>query len=67
MFIFLMFGTPWVSVIELHFGWRNWFGKYSLVLWNLAPLCLLWTLWKKKNHCTFEGVEASVTQLNRLS
>uniref|UniRef100_A0A2N9FXH9 Proteasome component Ecm29 N-terminal domain-containing protein n=1 Tax=Fagus sylvatica TaxID=28930 RepID=A0A2N9FXH9_FAGSY len=31
-------------VIVLLAGWRNWFGKCSSAVWNLAPLCLMWVL-----------------------
>jgi hypothetical protein len=51
------------KVFDLLFGWRNWFGKYSLDIWNLVTLCLMWTLWRECNHCMFEDTESSKTQL----
>ena len=32
-------------------------------VWNLAPLCLIWILWRDQNFCTFEDVEVSESQL----
>ena len=43
-FVFRSFRVSWVlprTVIELLFGWRNWLGKYSFDIWNLASSCLL--------------------------
>ena len=33
-------------VMDLLFGWRNWFDKHSSDVWNLVPLCLMWTIWR---------------------
>ena len=38
------------KVIDLLFGWRNWVGKHSLDIWNLVPLCLMWTIWHEWNR-----------------
>ena len=46
-----MIGVQWViwrSVVDLLLGWRNWFGKYSSLVWNLIPLCVV----------SLEGVES---------
>ena len=51
------------SVIDLLFGWSNWIGKHSLDTWNLVPLCVMQTLWKKGNCRTFDNSESLVTQL----
>jgi hypothetical protein len=32
---------------------------------HLVALCLMWTLWKERNNCTFEDVEVSVVQMKR--
>ena len=32
-------------------------------MWNLAPLCRIWTLWREWNYHTFEDVEVSEMQL----
>ena len=36
------------------FGWKNWFGKHSSDIWNIAPLCLMWILWNEQNSRTFD-------------
>jgi hypothetical protein len=32
-------------------------------VWNLAPLCWIWILWRERNYHTFEDVEVSEMQL----
>ena len=42
-----LLGFQWVllkKVIDLLFGWSYWIGKHLLDIWNLVPLCLMWTL-----------------------
>ena len=51
------------KVIDLLFGWYNWFGKHSSGVWNLVPLCLMWTLWQERNRRIFEGLEKSTSQI----
>ncbi len=46
-FVFQLFGVEWVmprGVLDLLAGWRNWFGKHSSDVWNLAPLCVMWSV-----------------------
>ena len=65
-FIFQSFGIHWVlarRVIDLLFGWRNWFGKHDSGVWNLVPLCSIWTLWMERNSCIFEDKPSSTDQL----
>ena len=50
-------------VVDLLFGWRNWFGKHDLGVWNLVPSCLMWTLWTERNRRTFEDKTSSMDQL----
>lgn len=45
------------KVIDLLYGWRIWFGKHLLNIWNLGRLYLMWTLWREKNCLTFEDAE----------
>ena len=49
------------KVIDLLFGWYNWFGKHSSGVWNLVPLCLMWRLWQERNRQIFEGLEKSTS------
>ena len=65
-FIFRLFHTQWVMsqrVLDLLFGWHNWFGKHYSDIQNLAPLCLLWTVWRERNSRTFEDVLCTPDQL----
>ena len=32
-------------------------------IWNLAPLCLMWCLWRERNRRTFEDMDCSDDQL----
>ena len=50
-------------VLDLLFCWRNWFGKLHLNIWNLVPLCLMWTLWRERNSRTFEEKSSTPDQL----
>ena len=62
-FVFQLFGVEWVmprGVLDLLAGWRNWFGKHSSDVWNLAPLCVMWSVWRERNNHTFENVTHSV-------
>ena len=64
--VFRSFGIFWVlprSVADTLFGWWNWPGKHMSSIWNLAPLCLMWCLWRERNRRTFEDMESSDDQL----
>jgi hypothetical protein len=59
---FRSFDIEWVlseRVLELLFGWHNGLGKFSSDIWNLVPLCLMWTLWRECNRHTFEDAAKS--------
>jgi len=61
-FVFRFVCISWVllgSVKDILFDWRNWFGKNSLNIWNLVPLCLMWILWRQRNKRTFEDMEST--------
>ncbi len=63
------FGVPWVfpnSIADLLFGWFNCFGKHNCLVWNLVPLCLMWTVWRECNSCIFDDVDLSITKLEEL-
>uniref|UniRef100_A0A2N9IHY6 Uncharacterized protein n=1 Tax=Fagus sylvatica TaxID=28930 RepID=A0A2N9IHY6_FAGSY len=45
------------KVLDMLVGWHNWFGRRSSAVWNLAPLCVLWSLWKERNRRIFEDLE----------
>jgi hypothetical protein len=65
-YVFLTFRVHWVlprQVADLLFGWHNWFGKHHSHIWNLIPLCLMWTVWRERNLRTFEDLSSSQDQL----
>ena len=45
------------------FDWWNWPGKDLSSIWNLAPLCLMWCLWRERNRRTFEDMDSLEDQL----
>ena len=64
--VFRSFGISWVlprSIADTLFGWWNQFGKHSSRVWNLAPLCLMWCIWRERNWRTFEDRDKSDDQL----
>jgi hypothetical protein len=63
------FGVYWVfpkRIMDLLFGWYNGCGKHVSAIWNLVPLCLMWTIWRERNRRIFEDVELSTTKLLEL-
>ena len=63
------FGVPWVfpnNIADLLFGWFNCFGKHNCSVWNLVPLCLMWTVWHERNSRIFDDVDLSITKLEEL-
>ena len=65
----MMFGIQWVlpdKVASLLFGWHNWLGKHSSNIWNLVPTCMMWSVRKECNSCTFEESVRSIEQLKSL-
>ncbi len=65
-FVLQSFGIEWVllyRVMELLFGWWNWLGKSSSILWNLVPPCLMWTIWREGNNGTFENTESPMGKI----
>jgi hypothetical protein len=68
-FVFQKFGITWVlsgCVLDLLFGWYNGLGKVQSKIWNMVPLCLLWTLWCERNNRTFENSDRTDSQMQEL-
>uniref|UniRef100_A0A2N9GZQ1 Reverse transcriptase domain-containing protein n=1 Tax=Fagus sylvatica TaxID=28930 RepID=A0A2N9GZQ1_FAGSY len=64
--IFQTFGVHWVlpgTVTALLFSWWNGLGRHSSDIWNIVPVCLMWTIWKERNHRTFEDVSKLDSQI----
>ena len=65
-YVFQAFHIQWVisrSVVDLLFGWWNWFGRHHSHIWNLVPLCLMWTVWCERNSRMFDDMKKSEDQL----
>jgi hypothetical protein len=37
-----------------------------LEVWRLAPLCLMWCIWRERNARSFEDRETSVVELKNI-
>jgi hypothetical protein len=64
--IFQAFGVQWVLfgiVADLLFSWWNGLSRHSSDIWNMVPICLMWTIWKERNQRTFEDVSRLDSQL----
>ena len=62
--VLALVGVQWVfpeSVKEALFSWRGSFvGKKRKNIWNSIPLCIFWTVWKKRNILAFRGGSLAV-------
>ena len=66
VFTLQAFGIQWVlpsSVAELLFCWNHWLGKHDSDIWNLIPVCLMWTIWMERNSWSFEDFEKFLVEL----
>ena len=49
---------------EILLGWHGLFvGKNRVKVWKAAPLCLFWTVWKKRNKVVFENEDLSIQRM----
>ena len=65
--LFFLFGVAWIlscSLKETLLGWRGAFvGKAREKPWQMASLCIFWTLWKERNMLAFGNEELSLQRL----
>jgi len=40
--------------------------RLALHLWRMAPLCLMWCLWRERNARTFDNCENGLLNLKKL-
>jgi len=70
-YILILFGVEWVmprSVLELLNSWGPAIGCVrAKEAWRLAPLCLLWCIWRERNARLFEDVETSMVRKRVLN
>jgi hypothetical protein len=68
--ILQLFGVVWLiprSVIEMLGSWRGQKDNRVMVpIWRMAPLCLMWCLWKEHNAHSFEACETGLLNLKKL-
>jgi hypothetical protein len=54
------------SVLELLTSWGAASGsRHAKEVWRLAPLCLLWCIWRERNARLFEDVETPMVELRK--
>jgi hypothetical protein len=64
--IFSRFGLCWVmlgSVRELFACWWTGGRSRSAVVWKMAPLCLMWCIWRERNAICFEDTLRSFEEI----
>jgi hypothetical protein len=66
--IFTLFDVKWVMngrVLDLMACWKGQRGnKMVMNVWRMAPLCLMWTIWKERNARCFENRELTMAELS---
>jgi hypothetical protein len=67
--VFTLFGMEWVmpeKVIDLFACWNQVGGRdLSRDIWRMAPLCVIWCIWRERNARTFEDKECSVVGVRK--
>ena len=68
-YVFNLFGVEWVmpqKVIDLFACWRQVGGRdLSRAIWRMAPLCVMWCIWRERNARIFEDKECSVEEVRK--
>ena len=62
--LFSIFGVTWTlscTVKETLLGWHGAFvGKVRKKAWQMAPICIFWSVWKEMNLSAFGNEELSL-------
>ncbi|RVX18473.1 putative ribonuclease H protein [Vitis vinifera] len=65
--LFSLFGVEWVlsgTVKDTLLGWHGAFvGKIRKKAWQMAPLCIFWSVWKERNSLAFGNEVLSIQRL----
>ena len=65
--LFSLFSVEWVlsgTVKETLLGWHGAFvGKIHKKAWQMAPLCIFWSIWKERNSLAFGNEVLSIQRL----
>jgi hypothetical protein len=68
-YVLILFGVEWVmlrTVLELLNSWEAAIGcGHAKEAWRLAPLCLMWCIWRERNARLFDDVETSMVELRK--
>ena len=68
--IFCLFGLNWVmpaQVVDLMACWMGAFRKSQVAgIWGLIPSCIMWLIWRERNHCLFEDLELTPLELKSI-
>ena len=60
-------GLCLLSVLGLLDCWQGRFGRHrNLRVWRAVPHCLMWSLWRERNGCSFEDSEQTIVELKLL-
>ena len=66
--LFSIFDVKWVMngrVIDLFACWKGQRGnKLVIEVWRMAPLCLMWTIWRERNAQCFEDKETTMAKIS---
>jgi hypothetical protein len=55
------------SVKDMLGSWRGQKGNQTLIpIWRMAPLCLMWCVWRERNARCFEDCEIDLMNLKRM-
>jgi hypothetical protein len=62
-----LFGVTWVMLGKLKECLGSWRGQRGnrivLQIWQMAPLCVMWCLWRERNARSFEDRELGIIEL----
>jgi hypothetical protein len=68
--LLMLFGVSWVmnQRVNNFFGsWKGQLGNYNaLNIWRLAPLCLMWCLWRERNVSCFEDCGNGLLEMKMM-
>ena len=64
-----MFGVTWVMsgrMKDCLGSWRGQRGNHTIMhIWRMAPLCVMWCLWREMNTRSFEDYELGLIELKK--
>jgi hypothetical protein len=68
--VLTLFDVTWVmseGLVDLLVCWRSQCGNISAKeVWRIAPLCLMWIIWRERNARCFEDQDRSMEELKKL-